>query len=233
MIGKNFLRVLVAGVLLGMTSVGFSQPKLTLEHREVDLGTVYNGGIVKAKVKLQNTGKGTLRILNIRTSCGCTAVKHPKSELAPGESDQLEVDFNSTGFRGKTVKYIGIETNDPSSQYVSITLTADVREELQPVNNYSLLWFGDVPIGRRVEQTYALKNVTKSRISIKGVSKQYPKLTVSFDKKTVAPADSIVLTVSVSPEKTGYMNESFFVETDSKNQPRVPVRVSFVGVARQ
>ncbi|MBI2619576.1 MAG: DUF1573 domain-containing protein [Ignavibacteriales bacterium] len=231
---KRMLRGSVLGLLaMWCFSTGSAQPKLAVTDQEVNLGTVYNGGIVKAKVKLQNTGKETLKILGIRTSCGCTTVKHPKSELAPGESDFVEVEFNSSGFRGKAVKYIGIETNDPANQYTSITLSADVKEELQPVNNYSLIWFGDVPVGQRAEQMYALRNITKSRITIRGVTKADPELGIYFDKKIVAPSDSVVLKVSVTPEKSGYANEVFFVETDSKNQPRVPVRVSFVGVTRK
>ncbi len=209
-----------------------AQPKLVLEKQEFDLGAVYNGNIVKASLKLTNGGTDRLFIQSIRTSCGCTTVKQPKTELKPGESDVLEVEFNSAGFRGEVTKYVHIETNDPSNQYVSVSFKTMVKEEMEPVNKFSLLWFGDLQVGKPASLTYTLKNVGASKISIKKVKKVYAKLAVGYDKKTVSPGDTVVVTVSVTPNKAGYFNEAFTLETDSKNQPHVPIRVAFVGVNR-
>ena len=43
----------------------------------------------------------------------------------------------------------------------------------------------------------------------------------------------LVITVSVIPNRIGYFNEAFTLETNSKNQPHVPLRVSYVGVKLQ
>ena len=225
-------RALALVGILVFATVCTAQPKLVVEKQEMDLGTVYNGAIAKARVKLTNGGTDRLFIESIRTSCGCTTVKQPKTELKPGESDFLEVEFNSSGFRGIVTKYIHIESNDPANQYISVSFTTNVKEEMEPVNRFSLVWFGDLPVGKLASLTYTLKNIGGSRISIKKVNKVYPKLNVEYDKKTVAPGDSVVVTISVTPNKPGYFNEAITLETDSKNQSHVPIRISYVGVTR-
>lgn len=220
-------------LMLLLVSSGFSQAKLALDSQEIDLGEMYNGEVVKARIALKSAGKSPLRIVRISTSCGCTTVKQPQGDIPPGKTDFLEVEFNSAGFRGKAVKYVYIETNDPENQYASVTLSALIREELQPVQNNTLIWFGDVPVGKKAEQTYALKNISSNIIEIRSITASHKSLSVTFDKKVVPPEGTVTFVVSVTPEKTGYLNETFFVETNSKHQKKVPVRVSLMGVQRQ
>ena len=231
MFGKWIRRVSLTGTVVMFVALACTaQPKLVLEKQDINVGTVYNGAVVTTQVKFSNGGDSKLLINGVRTSCGCTTVREPKKELAPGESDFLEVQFNSAGFRGEVVKYINIESNDPTNQYATIKMTTEVKEELQPTNRFSLLWFGDVPVGKEMTQTYALQNISSSPITIKRVKKVYPKMKVTYNKRVVAPSDSVVITISVTPNRIGYFNEAFTLETSSKRQPHVPLRVSYVGV---
>ncbi|MEX1140500.1 MAG: DUF1573 domain-containing protein [Bacteroidota bacterium] len=211
----------------------FSQAKLVLDSKEIDLGEIYNGEVVKARIGLKSAGKSPLKIVRISTSCGCTTVKQPQGDIPPGKADVLEVEFNSSGFRGKTVKYVYIESNDSDNQYSSVTLSALIREELQPVQNNTLIWFGDVPVGKKAEQTYALKNITPHAIAIHRITTTNKSIKVTFDQKNVPPGGTVTFSVNVTPDKTGYLSETFFVETDSKYQKKVPVRISLMGVQPQ
>ena len=73
--------------LMAALAVGsaLSQPKVSVDKSEIDLGVTYNGQVRKAKILIRNSGKETLKILSVQTSCGCTAFIQPKSELKPGE----------------------------------------------------------------------------------------------------------------------------------------------------
>ena len=44
------------------------------------------------------------------------------------------------------------------------------------------------------------------------------------------PADSVSVTVTITPGQEGYVNEQFFLKTDSENQSLVPMRVTYTGV---
>jgi len=216
--------------LFALVERGTAQARLVLDAQNIDLGEIYNGEVVKTRILLKSAGKSPLTIVRISTSCGCTTVKQPQGDIAPGKTDVLEVEFNSSGFRGKAVKYVYIETNDPENQYASVTLSALIKEELQPVENNTLLWFGDVPVGKSAEQAYILKNISPNTIAIKGVTASSRSVNVTFDRENVPPEGVVTFIVNVTPGKKGYLNESFFVETNSEHQKKVPVRISLMGV---
>lgn len=219
-----FVSVLLAGT-------AFSQPRITVDKSRVDFGVVYNGALKTARLTVKNTGKDTLKILGVNTSCGCTTVKQPKGVLRPGESDVIEVAFNSTGFRGRIEKHVEIVTNDPKTPNASITLVGDVIEELLPVNNASVVWLGTVPVGKTVEQTVGLKNVSGKVITLLGFKSSSPDLSADLVNRTVMPADTIRFNIRITPRKNDYISELLLVETDSNKQVQVPIRVTLLGVS--
>ena len=230
---KGRVRCMSLGlVFVVLTGTSPSQPKITVDNTKVDFGVIYNGTTKKARIVIKNIGRDTLRILGVTTSCGCTTARQPKAFLRTGETDVVEIEFNSTGFRGKIEKHVNIQTNDPASPTTYVTLVGDVVEELQPINNGSVLWLGSVPVGKEIEQTVAFKNVSGRVITLTGFKSSSSDVSVVFGKRTVLPADTIRLSVKITPRKTDYINELLFLETDSNRQPQVPVRLTLIGVSQ-
>jgi hypothetical protein len=207
-----------------------AQPKIWVDKHKIDWGTVYNGTTEQARVTVKNVGKDTLRILGVYPSCGCTTVKQLKTTLRPGESDVLEFAFNSTGYRGKVVKYVTIMTNDPTSSQTLIALNSDVIDELAPLKGVSVIWLGTIPLGKEVNQTFSFKNVSGKTITLKDCRSSSGQVTATFDRATVLPADTVQLFIKVKPTKADYSSEQLLLETDSKKQREVPLRVTFIGV---
>ena len=208
----------------------FSQPKLSLEKPELDLGTIYSGMKKQGKIVLSNTGNDTLRIYSVQPSCGCTTVRQPKGILLPFESDVAEVEFNSTGYRGKVEKHITIITNDPLSQNVFVKLIADVKEEIECTSHSSLIWLGNIILGKTFVQETSIKNISDHKIKIKNFTTSSPAINVKLEKKMLNPDDTLDVQVTVKPDKLGYGNDHFTIETDSKNQPLIEIRASYVCV---
>jgi hypothetical protein len=219
----------IASLLVCFLGSVYCQPKLSLNNLEIDLGTIYSGMKKQGKIVISNTGNDTLRIFAVQPSCGCTTVKQPKSVLLPFESDIVEVEFNSSGYSGKVIKHISVVTNDPLSPSVAVKLTADVKTELEPLNHSSLLWLGNVMIGKTFGQPTSLINVSNHKIKIKTVTASSPSITVAWTKQVLDPNDTLTVQVTVKPEKLGYGSDHFTIETDSKNQSFVEIRVSYVG----
>jgi hypothetical protein len=207
-----------------------SQPKISVDKTKIDLGVIYNGETKKARVIIKNIGNDSLKIISVTTSCGCTTAKRPKDYIRRGEQDAVEVEFNSTGFRGKVEKHVSIVTNDPIAQTTEVTLTGDVIEELQPVRNASVIWLGAVPKDKEVTQTVTFKNVSGKVITLTGYKSSSPDIKVEFGQKTVLPADTVQISFKVTPRKTDYLSEQVYLATDSKKQSQVPVRVTLIGV---
>jgi hypothetical protein len=223
------LMILFTAVVV-ITASGASQPKIFVDKTNIDLGNIYNGETKKARIVIKNTGTDTLKIVGVSTSCGCTTAKRPKEYLRRGEQDAVEVEFNSTGFRGKVEKHVTITTNDPTSYTTEVTLVGDVLEELQPVGNSSVIWLGSVPLGKEVTQTITFKNVSGKVMTLTGYKSSSPDITVLFGQRTVLPADTVQMSFKITPRKTEYISEQVLLETDSKRQTKVPVRVTLIGV---
>jgi hypothetical protein len=213
-----------------LVATAWAQPKLALDRAEIDLGIVYRGAVKKASFTLKNIGNEPLKIIQMVPSCGCTALKRPKDVLAPGESDVVEVEFSSATFRGRVEsKRVDIQTNDPTAEYATVMLTADVREELAPVQGSSLAWFGAVPLGRPAEYKLTFKNVADRPIGIRGFKTPTGRVNVKWSKNRVAPQEDVDFIITLTPDRAGYTSDHVDIETDSRNQPLVQVSVMFIG----
>lgn len=205
-----------------------AQPKLSIDNMTIDLGTIYNGTTKTGRITLKNIGNQTLKILRVQPSCGCTTVRQPKSELQPDESDVVEVSFNATLYRGPVEKFVNIETNDPLSQNIAVKLTAMVKEELAPVGSSYSVWLGNITVGKKVDQSIKFANISGRTISIKGITSSSQRISAHVEKKSVKPSDTLSVQFTALPEKTGYDAANLIIQTDSKNQPTVELKVYFV-----
>ena len=99
-------------------------PTTTMNFAEstFDFGTIDEGEKVSHVYEFTNTGNEPLVISNAKGSCGCTVPKWPKSPIAPGETGEILVEFNSKGKTGKQTKRVTITANtDPAQSFLTIT----------------------------------------------------------------------------------------------------------------
>lgn len=121
-------RILI--VPLGLFLLGFSifgTPKISFDKKEHDFGTLPQHTVAKAVISFKNTGDGTLRIKEVRSSCGCTATLVTKKAIKPGEEGALEIRFNSGDYNGRIVRYITITTNDPENETIEFRIISEVK----------------------------------------------------------------------------------------------------------
>jgi hypothetical protein len=202
-------------------------PAIYFEKKDLDIGTVYTGQTKKIQFKIENTGGELLQILGVQPSCGCTTAKMPKSSLKPGESDVLELQFNSTGILGKVEKHVSIQSNDPKLSKATLTFKANVISEFEIVRYGSMVYFPNLKLGRMHKDTIEMKNISKAPLTILGVTDLSKGLTAATPRKTIAPSSTARVVLSVTPDKEGVTTSQFTLETDSKHMPRVPVRVLY------
>lgn len=92
--------------------------KLEFVEPSYDFGTVKEGEMVKHTFEFTNTGKAPLIISNAKSTCGCTIPKWPKEPVAPGESGEVEVNFNTSGKKKYQDKPVTISANTHPPQTV-------------------------------------------------------------------------------------------------------------------
>ena len=87
-------------------------PELAFEETEHDFGTITEGDVVTKKFTFTNTGEAPLIISNAAASCGCTIPTYPKDKpIAPGETGEIEVQYNSRGKKNQDNKTVRITAN--------------------------------------------------------------------------------------------------------------------------
>jgi len=85
---------------------------MSFEEQEFDFGTINEGDIAEHTFKFTNTGKSELIITNAKGSCGCTVPSYPRNTpIAPGQTSEILVKFNSKGKPGDNTKTVTISAN--------------------------------------------------------------------------------------------------------------------------
>ncbi len=100
-------------------------PVAVYDNTVFNFGTINQGERIRHDFKLSNEGKTDLIIRNLRTGCGCTAVKHD-DVIKPGQSTNLTVEFNSRGKRNRQNQAITVITNDPKNPTTVLRLMGTV-----------------------------------------------------------------------------------------------------------
>lgn len=87
-------------------------PVITWEKTTHDFGDIRQGDKVEHTYSFTNTGSEPLIITNVQVTCGCTTPKgFPRDPIAPGQSGEITIGFNSTGKIGKQNKVITVVSN--------------------------------------------------------------------------------------------------------------------------
>lgn len=217
------------GVLIA-SAIASSQPRLFIDKTTLNLGTVYQGGVVNTTIPIKNIGNTPLKIIDISTSCGCTTVKQPQKELPPAGSTKLEVAFNSTGFDGVLTKEVFIRSNDATSPSAVVTLNITVKTDLQPTDRTYNLWLGNAIIGTPVRKKISYRNISDQSIGIVAGSSASSDVSVVALATTLMPNEEGSSEIVVTATKEGYTQSEFQISLSSKNQQALIMRVTYIGV---
>jgi hypothetical protein len=95
-----------------------------------DGGEVFQGDVVAHVFTIYNHGSATLEILDVKRDCGCTATLTSQRRIPPHGQGTIEVNVNTKGIRGRTVKNVIISSNDPYKEQVTLRIEALVKVEV-------------------------------------------------------------------------------------------------------
>lgn len=96
--------------------------QITFQESTHEFGDIFQGERVTHTFTYENTGNEPLILSDVRTTCGCTATNWDREPLAPGETAEITVNFNSAGKMGMQNKVVTILSNAVnSSERIKIT----------------------------------------------------------------------------------------------------------------
>lgn len=111
-------------------------PKIEFTKLEHDFGEIEKSGTVTHKFQFKNAGDGSLEIMSVKPSCGCTSATPEQKMYAPGEDGQIPVTFDPSRFSGNIVKTIRVTSNDPERPEVKLVIRGKIVEDVvvKPAN---------------------------------------------------------------------------------------------------
>lgn len=106
-------------------------PVMEFTDKIHDFGTITEGEVVTKVFKFKNTGEAPLIISNASSSCGCTIPSYPKDKpIAPGESGEIKVQYNSRGKKNQDSKVVRITANTwPTTNNLTIRAFVEPKAE--------------------------------------------------------------------------------------------------------
>ena len=103
------------------------QAEIKFEVTTIDYGEVEFESDGKRVFKFKNVGTAPLIFKRISSSCGCTIPKKPEKPIEPGDSGEIEVEYDTKRV-GIFMKAISVVSNSKNSSIV-LRIKGEVLEE--------------------------------------------------------------------------------------------------------
>jgi hypothetical protein len=117
--------------ILGLAAAAQSAPKIVCAEPLHEFGTVDGSQPATHTFTIRNEGDADLVIKKIHAPCGCTTFRLDNKTLAPGASLEIPVTLSLAGRKGPQQKSLYLETNDPATPTLQLTMRGHVGSELE------------------------------------------------------------------------------------------------------
>ena len=103
------------------------QPTLAIDETDFDFGVMDDDATMRHEFVFRNEGPGTLTLTKGDTTCRCTVVDLRETQVAPGKSAAITIEWNSKNQAGPYRQSATVYTNDPDRPRVTLTISGQVR----------------------------------------------------------------------------------------------------------
>ena len=93
------------------TGTSNKQAAIKFNKEEHDFGTLLQGEVMTYSFHFTNTGNMPLIISEVGSSCGCTVGDYPREPIAPGNTGDIKVTYNSAGHHGFQSRFLTVMSN--------------------------------------------------------------------------------------------------------------------------
>lgn len=114
-------------------------PKIIFETPIHDFGRVRSGDPVKYTYIFTNIGDQVLELSNVQPQCGCTAAGDYSRKVAPGQTGEIPISFNTANYGSQVIKTITVASNDKSQPVVVLQLKGTIWKPIELIPPYTIL----------------------------------------------------------------------------------------------
>jgi Protein of unknown function (DUF1573)/Flagellar-associated PapD-like len=207
-------------------------PKAAVAGKDYNFGSVLNGVPVSHIFKIHNAGTGTLIIGAVQTSCGCTAAKPTRNDLAPGEDSDIAVSFDTRFDKGPATRTVTVYTNDPAAKEIVLTLKGDVKVQVEAAP--AQVAFGDVKYATAQSRQVVLNDLVGGadphavqNFKVQSLSNANPNIRVTEAPRTDGKAGAVLTVALLKTMPVGAFDDTVKVATS-----RAPVDITVFGTVQ-
>ena len=199
------------------------KPDVQTDEMLFDFGYAQHQQTITHIFKLKNVGNQPLDILDVDSSCSCTAALLSEKTILPGETAEIEAKFETEYRRGRQTSTIKVNTNDSDTPVIHFTLTGVVAGLARVVPNN--LHLKHISNQENIHKTIEIYDPGDGRLKVKGVksSTPYIKTRLRHIYKDGLAAKIFVTIKSELP--LGKLEEKLTVMTEGYQYPNVEVLV--------
>lgn len=188
-----------------------------------DFGRARAGSPVQHDFKFKNTGEGNLKILRVKSNCGCTVAGSYDQEVAPGQIGKIPVTFDTKRFKGKVKKPLSVFTNVKGKEQVTFVIKGDIWQPIQMSPGSAA--FGSADGTKEQTKTITITNNMEDPIALSDVQCNNDKFKVELE--TVEPGKVFQVHVTTVPPLSDRFNRGLVtINTDVKDIPLLELQAS-------
>lgn len=200
-------------------------------EQEYDFGVVARGADTVHRFEAKNVYKENVRLVSVRSSCGCTSASLENKDLKTGEVGYVVATFNTrtfTGLHGATLT-VEVEWNDNGTirqGETQLRVHGNIRGDV--VFQPGAVRFQNVDQGNPAEQlvhvTYAGRSDWKIN-DVRGTSRAF-EVELSESQRSAGKVAYDLLVRLKDSAPSGYFNDPLILVTNDEQYPRIPLYVS-------
>ncbi len=199
-----------------------------------DFGQVSQGEILEHTFVLKNDYTQDMHIKHVRATCGCTTVALEKKIVAPGESVDIAVKFDTRGYSKIVKQFVHAHIVQPEESVIKFSVQADIlapdvtsdaaallQNKRMNQDEVSYFWdFGLVSQGEILEHTFMVKNDSSSVMKITNMYSPYSYITSAADREVIPPGESVAIKVKFDTnDRLGRKERILYINTAQSANP--------------
>lgn len=222
-------RVLVPAVVL-MTCFGTAAAQGAdwasdlFKSNSHDFGTVARAAKTEHTFTFKNETNSTIRISNVRASCGCTTPIVPKQVINPGETGEIIARFNTGSFLGQRGATLTVVFTQPTYREVTLRVDGYVRRDI--VCNPGAIEFDKAQLGEKVRREIDIQYAGKPDWKIEAVECKNENIQFELNEtRRDSGRVGYKLVAEWEPGVEGYLQDEVTLRTNDRSRPTIPLAV--------
>ncbi len=225
----------------GMTALAQKKAVISFVKAEYDYGKIKElEGSKACTFNFVNKGDDTLRIQDVKLSCGCTTSEWTRTPVAPGGKGFVKVTYDPKNRPGPFAKGIDVLSNDPDNPRLTLVIKGDVEPRPRTIADDYPNAIGNLRFstGQLVFQN--IPNDEKRTDTIKIYNEWTKPMTLTMDQlpvhmsckaipETLKPNQKGILLISYDAKMKndfGFVWDRFFINTNDTLSPQKQMAVS-------